>query len=54
MRLANLLNWYPILWDENPIFFACFQDTLKLGMEQGLEGQTKGGRQGDFTNNSEI
>jgi len=34
--------------------FACFQDTLKLGMEQGLEGQSKGRRQGDFTNNSEI
>jgi hypothetical protein len=29
-----------------------FKVTLKLGMRQGLKGQTAGQRQGDFTDNS--
>jgi hypothetical protein len=32
--------------------FTHFKATLKLGMRQGLKGQTMGQRQGDFTDNS--
>jgi hypothetical protein len=34
------MNWYPILLN--------FLDTLKMGMKQGLEGETKAQTQDDF------
>jgi hypothetical protein len=34
------MNWYPI--------FAQFLDTLKMGMKQGLEGETRAQTQDDF------
>jgi hypothetical protein len=35
------MNWYPI-------FAQFFLDTLKMGMKQGLEGETKAQTQDDF------
>ncbi len=46
-----------ILWTDTQFHeivpsFANFADTLKLGVKQGLEGQTRSQRQGDFMDTS--
>jgi len=44
--------WTDTLFRETVPNFANFANTLKLGMKQGLEGQTRSQRQGDFMDNS--